>query len=112
MSNLLTAVPAQPPPPPRTTAKRLVPVADLFMAALLSRPATGSLATTWVTRATLLLATACLVGMTTLIAVLVANAGQWPVLVSVLGTIACVAFGAGSISVLIVGLDQRRSRQP
>ena len=112
MANLLTAVPVQPPPPPRTAAKRLVPVADLFMAALLSRPATGSLATTWVTSATLLLAAACLAGMAALIAVLGANAGHWSGLVTVLGMIACVAFGAGAISVLIVGVDQRRSRQP
>lgn len=108
MPKLFTAVPAEPPPSPRGTARRLLPLADLFMLVLLSRPAAGSLAATWVTKATLLLAAGGIIGAVVLAAGLAAGLGRWPAALVALALAGCTAFGAGAASVLAVGLAQRR----
>src|SRR5437867_4686611 len=54
--NRLTAVPSGPAPELGGVARRVRPVADAFMVAMISRPPSGTLATTWVTPATLGLA--------------------------------------------------------
>lgn len=107
MANLLTAVPADPPPAPRGAARRLLPVADLFMVVLLSRPPAGTLAATWVTRATLLLAAGCVVAPIVLVSALVAGLGRWPAALVALAVAGSAALAAGAVSVLTVGLDQR-----
>jgi hypothetical protein len=107
MAKILTMVPAQPPPPPRGVTRHLVPVADLFMLALLSRPANRTLATTWVTAATLLLAGGCLAGVAALSAALLAGMTRWPAFLVVVAVAACATFAAGAASVVAVGLAQR-----
>jgi hypothetical protein len=111
MANVFTAVPPQPPPPLRGAAKQLLPFADIFMLALWSRAATGSLAKTWVTPATLLLALASCAGVVFVLVALVAGAVQWPSAVEAIVAVACTAFGTGAASVVAVALDQRRSRR-
>lgn len=108
MANVFTEVPPQPPPPLRGAAKQLLPFADLFMRSLWSRPATGSLAKTWVTPATLLLAMASCAGVVFVLIALVAGAVQWPSGISAIVAAGCTAFGVGAASVVVVGLDQRR----
>lgn len=111
MANLLTAVPSQPPPRPAGAANRLVWFADLFMIALVSRPSTGTLRTTWVTPATLALAAASVLAALLVLIALVAGAGSWPALLVVIGTPLSVAFGFGAGAVVAVGVDQRRQRR-
>jgi hypothetical protein len=108
MSNRLTAVPSLPPPPLAGTALRVVRLADAFMVAMISRPASGSLRWTWVTPATLLLAAASVVAALIVLAALLAGIGQWPGALVFIGTIVCVAFGTGAASVVAVGIEQRR----
>lgn len=85
-----------------------VPVADLFMVLLLSRPATGSLRDTWVTPATLVLSVAS--GSTSVACLAPAVAclgGGWRVAV----TLALALFAVGSFCVALVGLAQRIARR-
>jgi hypothetical protein len=105
MSNRLTVVPAAPVPAPGPLARAVLPVADLFMLAMLSRPASGSLRTTWVTPATLWLSLA-----TSL--VLAAGAVLLPVALTrgpsgIAGAALCAALAVGAAAVVIVGLGQR-----
>ena len=109
MAGILTSVPAEPPPRPRGAARRLVPIADLFMVVMLSRPPSGSLATTWVTRATTLLASLCLAAAAGLVAVLLAGVTHWPSALVAVALAGSIAFGAGAAAVIAVGAGQRRS---
>lgn len=109
MANVFTAVPQQAPPPPSGAARSVLPLADLFMIAMWSRPATGSLDKTWVTPATLALAAACVAGVIVVLVALVAGVVHWPSAVGALVAIACTALGVGAASVVTVGLDQRRT---
>lgn len=108
MPTPLTAVPQEPPLPPRGAARRLLPVADLFMLVLLSRPPGGTLATTWVTKATLFLAAGCVVGPLVLASAVLAGLGHWPAGAVALALAGCAAVVLGAASVLAIGLDQRR----
>ena len=79
------------------------------MVAMVSRPPTGTLATTWVTPATLQLCTALTLASVLGGAFLVATGslgGRVPALV--LG-IVLLAFGARCVSVALVGFAQRRA---
>lgn len=109
MPGILTSVPAEPPPEPRGTARRVLPVADLFMVVMLSRPPSGSLANTWVTRATTLLASLCLAAAAAFVAVLLAGVTHWPSALVAVALAGCVAFGAGAAAVIAVAIEQRRS---
>ena len=87
----------------------MVPVADLFMVLLLSRPATGSLRNTWVTPATLVLSVAAgLTSLVCLVPAVVGLSGDW----RVAATLALALFAAGSLCVGVVGLAQRIARRP
>jgi hypothetical protein len=86
----------------------VVPVADLFMILLLSRPATGSLRNTWVTPATLVLSVAT--GLTSIVCLAPAAAGLSGGL-RVAVTLVLALFAAGSLCVAAVGLAQRFSRR-
>ena len=110
MANVFTAVPHEAPPPLSRAAQSVLPLADLFMIAMWSRPATGSLDRTWVTPATLALAATCVAGVVVVLVALVAGAVHWPSAVGAIVAIACTAFGVGAASVVTVGLDQRRKR--
>jgi hypothetical protein len=104
LPNRLTRVPDVPPPELPRGVDLLVPLADLFMVLLLSRPATGSLRRTWVTPATLWLATAT--GCAALVAVplaLIRLGG----LGAVVADTVLVLLSAGALSVAVVGVAQR-----
>jgi hypothetical protein len=109
MANVFTAVPPQAPPPLSGAARSVLPLADLFMIAMWSRPATGSLDKTWVTPATLALAAACVAGMVVVLVALVAGVVHWPSAVGAVVAIVCTALGVGAASVVTVGLEQRRT---
>lgn len=102
MSNRFTRVPAHPVPPLRVAGAVSAPLADAFMALMLSRPRSGSLRTTWVTPATLGLAAA--VGLLAAAggAILIAGGGAVRV---ALGIVLLVA-AAGPVAVCVVGVDQ------
>ena len=108
MPNALTRVPAEPVPQLPAWCAAVLPAADLFMVLLLSRPATGSLRTTWVTPATLVLGVAT--GMTSIVCVallLAGRGGGW----HVAAALALAVFAAGCLCVAAVGLAQRLARR-
>lgn len=106
MPNVFTRVPERPVPALPRWAQALLPAADLFMVLMVSRPATGTLRTTWVTPATEQLSTALAVvalGCGGFLAAMHASmAGM------VLG-VALILFGLGCAAVALVGLAQRRA---
>jgi len=108
--NRLTAVPSGPAPELGGVARRVRPAADAFMVAMISRPLSGSLATTWVTPATFWLSAGSAIGAAALTALLMVTWLTGGSSLVVLGVIACLAFAAGAASVVIVALDQRRRR--
>lgn len=107
MANRLTRVPATPPPLDRVQL-RLLPVADLFMALMWSRPGGLSLRTTWVTPATIWLcvAVASLSAGLTIAAIgyTIASAN----LLMLGGALLALLIAAGTGSVSAYGIRQRR----
>ncbi len=95
-------------PPLDAWQLRLLPMADLFMGLMWSRPGGLSLRTTWVTPATLGLAVAVIlaVGLPGLGAIAYGIANR-QVLVAFGGLVA-VALGAGAAAVALYGVRQRR----
>lgn len=105
MPNRFTRVPERPVPPLPVVGRALLPLADAFMLAMLSRPASGSLRRTWVTPGTLLLcALVVLVGVP-LGVVALARGGTG---LRVVAGAVIIALAAGSAAVLAVGALQRR----
>lgn len=106
MSYPWTRVPAEP-PPLDPLQRRLLPVADLFMALMLSRPGGLSLRTTWVTPATIWLsgAACALVGVASIAAVIVA-AGRVNLLLAAAGLLGLL-LAAGTGVVALYGIRQR-----
>jgi hypothetical protein len=102
--NRLTRVPDRPVPRLPRVVDALVPLADLFMLLMISRPATGSLRRTWVTPATLALSAATFVAGLALGVRLLA--GDAPARISA-APVLVLAAGAGAVAA--VGLAQRRS---
>jgi hypothetical protein len=109
MSNRLTRVPDGPVPPLPALVGLLIPPADLFMRAMISRPATGSLRTTWVTQATFQLG--LLVGIISLaLACLAFYRGfSGSGVQSVFGGVLLLGLALGAGSVAIVGAAQKRA---
>jgi len=105
--NILTRVPAEPVPDLPVWCAAVLPAADVFMALLLSRPATGSLRNTWVTPATLVLSVAT--GLTSIVCLALAIAGFSGGL-RVAAALVLALFAAGSLCVAAVGLAQRFAR--
>jgi hypothetical protein len=108
MANFLTRVPDDPLPRLGAPARAVLPAADLAMWLMASRPATGSLANTWVTPATLALCALTAAASVLLIALLIASGaaalprGLW---------IALLAIAAGAcLSIMTVGVSQRIAR--
>ena len=62
MPNRFTRVPERPVPPLPWLGRMVLPLADLFMILMASRPRSGSLRTTWVTPATVGLCMVTVVG--------------------------------------------------
>jgi hypothetical protein len=94
-------------PPLDSWQLRLLPLADLFMGLMWSRPGGLSLRTTWVTPATLALAVAVVLfaGLGGLGAI--ALGIETRQLLMVLGGLVAAALGAGAASVAIYGIRQR-----
>jgi hypothetical protein len=86
----------------------VLPLADLFMILMASRPRSGSLRTTWVTPATLVLCTVAIVGGV-LLDVLVLRVGvgarSAPALI---GAAVVAVLVVGSACVAVIGIVQRR----
>jgi hypothetical protein len=95
-------------PPLDTWQLRLLPLADLFMGLMWSRPGGLSLRTTWVTPATLGLAVAVVlvIGLPGLGAIAYGIANRQ--LLALLGGLVAVALGAGAAAVALYGIRQRR----
>jgi hypothetical protein len=105
VSNRFTRIPEGTVPPLPGPVRWLVPLADGFMVAMISRPTTGSLSRTWVTPATLWLAGATAPLALVLGLLLVAAGGLIPLVGAALLLLLC----AGAAAVAVVGLAQRRS---
>jgi hypothetical protein len=94
-------------PPLDALQRLLLPVADGFMVAMLSRPPSGTLRTTRVTWPTIALSIATLAGTAVTAGVLVRIAGRvGPLLL--IAVVALAALAAGSASLALYGLRQRR----
>ena len=105
MPNRFTRVPERPVPAIPRPGQLLLPVADLFMIVLVSRPKSGSLRTTWVTPATLALCAAtAVVGVVLDAAVLSGGMSAQ----SLIGGAALAVLVVGSTCVATIGLMQRR----
>jgi hypothetical protein len=108
MANRLTRIPDRPVPSLPRWVRPAIPVADLFMVAMISRPRTGSLSLTWVTPATLQMC-AGLVLVCLLCGGLVASGalGRGGAAIGVGAAVVLLAVGAGAVA--LVGLAQRRT---
>ena len=95
-------------PPLDALQLRLLPLADLFMGLMWSRPGGLSLRTTWVTPATLGLAVAVvlLAGLGGLGAIAFGIANRQ--LLVLVGGIVAAALGTGAAAVAVYGIRQRR----
>src|SRR5690348_3077645 len=101
MPNRYTQIPDGPVPSLGKVASCMVPLADLCMILMLSRPATGSLRHTWVTPATYWLAwTTAILGLALGIDLLITGSSFWAILVLVLSI--------GFLAIAVIGADQRR----
>ena len=108
MPNRFTRVPERPVPPLPWLGRMLLPLADLFMILLVSRPQSGSLRTTWVTPATVVLCMVTVVGGV-LLDVLMLRVGVGGRSVPALVGAAVVAvLVVGSACVAVIGIAQRR----
>jgi hypothetical protein len=106
MPNRFTRVPDGPVPDLPGALRLVIPVADLFMLAMISRPSTGSLRTTWVTPATLQLSLV-LTAAGLAIAIVLAASGTARVLPLLVLVVVLILFAAGTGAVAIVGIGQR-----
>jgi hypothetical protein len=104
MGNRFTRVPDRAAPSLDGPIGKLVPVADLFMLLMISRPRTGSLRNTWVTPATLVLCVSVFVIGAPAGGLLIALGAIASVLVGI--ALILVAIGAGAVAA--VGTAQRR----
>ncbi len=110
MPNRLTRVPDEPVPQLPAAVRLVIPLADLFMLAMISRPSTGSLRTTWVTPATLQLSLVLTAAAVAIAIVLVASGAARTLPGLALGLLALL-FAAGTGAVTVVGIGQRIARQ-
>jgi len=95
-------------PPLDAWQLRLLPLADLFMGLMWSRPGGLSLRTTWVTPATLALGVAVVlfVGLPGLGAIAYGLANRQ--MLALVGGLIAVALGVGAAAVALYGIRQRR----
>ena len=107
MPNRLTRTPDRPVPPLPPVGRVLLPLADLVMILLASRPRSGSLATTWVTPATMGLCVVTTLGCILLAALLLHDAGGEHVLARQGALLLLGALALGSACIAGVGVAQR-----
>ena len=110
MPNVFTRVPDSPVPPPTGFGAAVIPVADAFMIAMFSRPASGSLRTTWVTPSTYWLTLATFLGAVVIAGLLLSGLIGPITGISIIGVVICLLFAIGAGAVAVVGNCQRRSR--
>lgn len=109
MPNVFTRVPERAVPELPAWARALLPVADRFMVVMVSRPPTGTLASTWVTPATLqLCSTLTVVCAVTSVFLLVAQGLRASLPAALVGAV-LLLFALGCASVALVGFAQRRA---
>ena len=108
MPNRFTRVPERPVPPLPWLGRVLLPLADLFMILLVSRPQSGSLRTTWVTPATLVLCVATAVGGVLLDVVVLRVGGGDGSPPALIGGALVAVLVVGSACVAVIGIAQRR----
>jgi hypothetical protein len=105
MANRLTQTPAQPVPQLPGPVRALIPLADVFMIAMVSRPSTGSLRNTWVTPATRWLTVVA--ALLALVAVITLRPAQaW---LAVIEVVVLAFVIAGSAAVAAVAFSQGRA---
>jgi hypothetical protein len=105
MANRFTAVPLRPVPELGRRMGPIVFMADLFMGLMISRPNGLSLRGSWVTPATLWLASLYTPAALVLAALLVTHGG-WP---SLLAAAVLFVVAWGSAAVVVLGVVQRRA---
>lgn len=110
MANLFTRVPDAPVPAPGPLGAAVLPVADLFMAAMFSKPQSGTLRTTWVTPSTYWMTIVGCIGALVIAGLLLSGVIGRITTISILGVVICLLFAVGAGSVAVVGEGQRRSR--
>jgi hypothetical protein len=110
MANLFTKVPEAPVPPPGPLGSALLPVADLFMLAMFSKPPSGTLRTTWVTPSTYFMTIGSCIGALVIAGLLLSGVIGGITTISIVGVVICLLFAVGAGSVALVGGGQRRSR--
>ena len=106
--NRFTRVPDRPVPPLPWLGRMVLPLADLFMILMASRPRSGSLRTTWVTPATIVL---CIVAVVAgvLLDVLILRVGVGARSVpALIGAAVVAVLIVGSACVAVIGIAQRR----
>ena len=107
MANRLTRVPDRPVPSLPGWVRWAVPLADLFMLLMLSRPRSGSLSRTWVTPATLQMSIAlvalCLLGG----GLAASGVVRGNAAIGLGAGLLLLAAGAGAV--VLVGMAQRRT---
>jgi hypothetical protein len=111
MSNRFTRVPEGSVPPLPALVRLFIPPADLFMLAMASRPATGSLETTWVTPASLQLGLVVAIVSLVLAAFSMERGFSGSGALAVAGGVLLLGLGVGALSVAIVGAAQRLARK-
>jgi hypothetical protein len=105
--NRFTRVPSGDVPRLPAPVRLLVPIGDLFMIVMLSRPATGSLRSTWVTPATRWLSVAMSV-IAVVALLLLRPSPRWLAVVEV---VALAAVLAGAAAVAVIAFTQRPQRR-
>ena len=107
MPNRFTRVPDGPVPELPAAARLMLPVADLFMLAMVSRPQSGSLRNTWVTPATLQLCSAvAMLGLVLGLVALESAATTGPAALFIVAAVLLLIV-AGAAAVAVVGFAQR-----
>ena len=108
MPNRFTRVPERPVPPLPWLGRMVLPLTDLFMILMASRPRSGSLRTTWVTPATIGLCMVTVVGGVVLdVLILRVGVGDRSVAAFV-GAAVVAVLVVGSACVAAIGIVQRR----
>ena len=108
MPNRFIRVPERPVPPLPWLGRMVLPLADLFMLLMASRPRSGSLRTTWVTPATVGLCIVTVVGGVLLdVLMLQVGVGERSV-PAFIGAAVVAVLVVGSACVAVIGIVQRR----
>jgi hypothetical protein len=112
MPNALTRVPERPVPQLPAAVRKILPVADVFMVLMVSRPSSGTLRDTWVTPATLWLSLLSALALLVAAGLLFARAAAGAALAApaILLALLAVLLAAGCLSVVAVAIAQRTAR--